>query len=80
MPIFSYMAYPVPGAKQQLLNDLKTMDYCQVIPAENQELVILITDTPDEPQEKALQEKLNKLKSLQSLGMTFGHVDENTGE
>lgn len=80
MPIFSYMAYPVPGAKRQLLNDLKTMDYCQVIPAENQELVILITDTPDEQQEKALQDKLNKLKSLQSLGMTFGHVDENTGE
>lgn len=80
MPIFSYMAYPVPGAKQQLLNDLETMDYCQVIPAENQEILILITDTPDNRQEKALQEKLNRLKSLQSLGMTFGHVDENTGE
>lgn len=76
MPIFSYMAYPVQGAKQQLLNELQALDYCQVIPAENQEILILITDTPDDQEEKTLQENLKNLKSLQSIGMTFGHVDE----
>lgn len=76
MPIFSYMAYPVQGAKQQLLNELQALDYCQVIPAVNQEILILITDTPDDQEEKALQENLKNLKSLQSIGMTFGHVDE----
>jgi nitrate reductase NapAB chaperone NapD len=76
MPIFSYLAYPVKGAKAQLLKDLSALDFCEVTPAENQELLILVTDTPDEETEKKLQEKLKTIKSLESLGMTFGHTDE----
>ena len=75
MPVFSYLAYPKQGAKQDLLNDLSALDCCEVTPADNQNILILITDTPDEESEKALQKKLKQLKSLESLGMTFGHVD-----
>jgi nitrate reductase NapAB chaperone NapD len=75
MPVFSYLAYPVNGAKEALLDELATLDFCEVTPAENKDILILVTDTPDEDQEKALQKKLKSLKSLESLGMTFGHVD-----
>ena len=75
MPVFSYLAYPKPGAKEQLIRDLSALDYCETTPADNAEILILVTDTPDEDQEKALQKKLKQLKSLESLGMTFGHVD-----
>ena len=75
MPVFSYLAYPVPGAKEELLNDLAALDYCQATPADNQDILILVTDTPDESKENELQKKLNNLKSLESLGMTFGHTD-----
>ena len=75
MPIFSYLAHPVQGAKEQLVRDLAAMDFCEVTPAENEAVLILITDTPDEETEKKLQEKLNSLKSLESLSMTFGHTD-----
>ncbi|GMQ79777.1 MAG: hypothetical protein BMS9Abin03_214 [Thermodesulfobacteriota bacterium] len=80
MPVFSYLAYPVRGAKEELLNDLAAIDHCEVMPAENEEVLILVTDTPDEEKEKALHKKLKELKSLQSLGMTFGHTDEKTGD
>ena len=76
MPIFSYLAYPVKGSKAQLLKDLSALDFCEVTPAQNQEVLILVTDTPDEGAEKKLQEKLKTLKSLESLGMTFGHTDD----
>jgi nitrate reductase NapAB chaperone NapD len=76
MPVFSYLAYPVRGEKDKLFNDLAALDHCEVMPADNEEVLILVTDTPDEKQEKALQKKLKELKSLQSLGMTFGHGDE----
>ena len=76
MPVFSYLAYPEQGAKEELLKDLAALDYCEVAPADNKEILILVTDTPDEEKERALQEKIKKLKSLQSLGMTFGHTDE----
>ncbi len=75
MPVFSYLAYPKRGAKEQLLKDFAALEYCEATPADNQELLILVTDTPDEQQEKILQKKLKRLKSLESLGMTFGHVD-----
>ena len=75
MPVFSYLAYPKPGAKERLLDDLAALDHCEVTPAENEEILILLTDTPDEETEKALQKKLKALKSLESLGMTFGHTD-----
>ena len=75
MPVFSYLAYPVPGAKEKLLNDLAALDYCEATPADNQETLILVTDTPDENRENELQKKLKELKSLESLGMTFGHTD-----
>lgn len=76
MPIFSYLAYPKQGAKEQLQRDLTALDFCEVTPAENEELLVLVTDTPDEETEKILQEKLKALKSLESLGMTFGHTDQ----
>lgn len=76
MPVFSYLAYPKLGAKVQLQRDLHALDYCDVTPAENAEVLILVTDTPDEDSEKQLQAKLKKLESLESLGMTFGHRDD----
>jgi nitrate reductase NapAB chaperone NapD len=75
MPVFSYLAYPVKGAKEELLNELAALDHCEVMPAENEEILILVTDAPNEEQEKELQNKIKQLKSLQSLGMTFGHGD-----
>ena len=76
MPIFSYLAYPVQGAEEQLQSDLTALDFCEVTPAENEEVLILVTDTPNEETEKKLQDKLKALKSLESLSMTFGHTDE----
>jgi len=76
MPVFSYLAYPEQGAKEQLLKDLLTLEYCEVTPAKNKELLILLTDTPDADTEKNLQKQLKALISLQSLGMTFGHMDD----
>ena len=78
MPVFSYLAYPVDGEKETLLEDLAALDHCDVMPAENQEILILVTDTPDDAQEQALQERLKTLGSLQSLSMTFGHSDDPT--
>jgi nitrate reductase NapAB chaperone NapD len=75
MPVFSYLAYPKKGAKEQLIKDLAALNYCEATPADNAEVLILVTDTPDEDREKALQKNLKSLNSLESIGMTFGHVD-----
>ncbi len=76
MPILSFLALPHKGAMDQLCTDLSALEHCEVIPAENQEVVVLVTDTPDADAEKELQKTLKHLPSLQSLSMTFGHNAE----
>jgi nitrate reductase NapAB chaperone NapD len=80
MPVFGYLAIPVSGATDTLHHELRSLPYCQVIPADNRELLVLVTDTPDEDTEKELQNTLRGLSSLQSLSMTFGHNDEQQPE
>lgn len=76
MPVLSYLALPRTGQKQQLYNDLAAMEYCQPIPADNQDVVLLVTDTPDQKTEKRVRQQLKKVDSLQSLSMVFGHTAE----
>jgi nitrate reductase NapAB chaperone NapD len=75
MPIFSYLAIPKNGAKETLCAELTALSHCEVIPADNQDVVVLVTDTPDETTEEALQKTLKRLQSLQSLSLTFGYDD-----
>lgn len=77
MPVFSYLAIPTEGEKETLCAALEATDYCEVIPAENQDVIVLITDTPDKETDIRLQAQLKQLSCLQSLSMTYGHADEN---
>lgn len=76
MPIFSYLAIPRNGAKETLCAELSALPYCHVLPATDQDVVVLVTDTPDEPGEESLQGKLKELQSLQSLNLTFGYDEK----
>ena len=76
MPILSYLALPQVGEMEQMCTDLSVLQYCEIIPSDNQEVVVLVTDTPDENAEKKLQKMLKGLQTLQSLSMTFGHNNE----
>ena len=73
MPIFSYLAIPKDGARDDLCAELAKIEHCQIIPAANREVVVLVTDTPDESAEKALQKKLKGLDCLHSLCLSFGY-------
>ena len=78
MPIMSYLAYPVTGARETLATELAAFPECEVVPAQNQEVMILLTDTCDQENEKALQSKLEKVKSLQCLAMVSGFHGEHS--
>lgn len=76
MPILGYIAIPRPGTKEDLLLTLNNLPHCEAIPADNADVLVLVTDTPDKKTEKQLQKQLQKLESLESLSMTFGYNDE----
>ena len=72
MPIKSYLAHPHMGKKMELMQTLTSLNYCEVIPAENKELLILITDTESNDQEEVLQEQLHTIKSIKLLALVSG--------
>ncbi|MDG2281458.1 MAG: hypothetical protein P8L42_12595 [Flavicella sp.] len=78
MPIKSYLAHPHQGKKTELMQTLASLDHCEVIPAENKELLILITDTESNLQEDNLQEQLNTISSIKLLALVSGfNVSKN---
>jgi len=76
MPVLAYIASPRSGGKNTLLKELNAMQHCEAFSADNAEILILVTDTPDKEAEEKLQIQLNKIESLESLSMTFGYNDE----
>ena len=80
MPVLSYIAIPASGAKNDLLQSLNAIQFCEAFPADNQDILILVTDTPNDKTEKELQAQFKDMENLQSLSMTFGYNDEKPME
>jgi len=57
MPIKSYLAHPQDGQKKTLIDALSALDNCEVITAENKDLLIVFTDTATKIEEDNLKEK-----------------------
>ncbi|WP_066224168.1 hypothetical protein [Formosa haliotis] len=72
MPIKSYLALPLSGQKEELLHALLGLEQCEVVPAENQELLALVTETPNEQEEEILKEKIESIPSLKLLSLVSG--------
>lgn len=76
MPIKSYIAYPLPNQKQTLSTALNSISSCEVTESENEDLIILVTDTANNTEEEELEQKLSELPSLLSLAMVSGVSDD----
>ena len=75
MPIMSYLAYPVEGRKAALEQALAALEGCDVTPAENGDVLVLVTDTPDKQTHEALEERLRQVPSLQCLALVAAYAD-----
>ncbi len=72
MPIKSYLVYPHEGRKSELIRALSQIIECDVMPAQNEELLILVTETDNKDEEELLKEKLEAIESLKLLSMVSG--------
>jgi hypothetical protein len=78
MPIKSYLAYPVRGRRDEVADAVRALPGCQVIPAVNRDLLVLVTDTPDETSEEALQQALARVEFLEGFALVAGLSLEDT--
>ena len=75
MPIKSYLAYPAKDRRDELAEVIRALPGCHVIPAVNRDLLVVVTDTPDEAADQVLQDALSRVESLQGLALVAGVGD-----
>jgi hypothetical protein len=78
VPIKSYLAYPMRGRRDELVDALRALGGCQVIPAINRDLVVVVTDTPDQAADDVLRDTLGRLEILEGLALVAGLGDPDT--
>jgi nitrate reductase NapAB chaperone NapD len=72
MPIKSYLAHPQSGKKEALIQELSKFENCEIVPAENEDLLVVVTDTSDEIADKKLTEQIEAIDSLKLLALVSG--------
>ncbi len=75
MPIKSYIVFPAKGKKDLLRRQLASMAGCEVIPALNKDVLILVTETFGKQEEDTLMASLEKIKEIEHLSLVSGYSD-----
>jgi hypothetical protein len=76
MPISSYIAYPQVGKRSALIDDLANRPEVSIIPSDNRDILVLVTETRDSDHEDELRAFLQGLDSLMMLAMASGFADD----
>ena len=72
MPIKSYILHCEATKKDLLLHNLKNTPNCEVIPAKNHELIVLVTDAATEELDKELHNQLQEMEGLKHMSLVSG--------
>ena len=75
MPIKSYLAYPVEGKKDILINELSLLKGLEILPSDNKDLLILVSDTDSIDEDIKLEKKLAQIDSLKFISLVYGHTE-----
>jgi len=78
MPIRSYVVLPAVGARDAVAKRLQSIPACDVLPAQNRDLLLLVTDTASREDDEALSDTVRGVRGVRSLVLTFGEVDPTT--
>ena len=55
-----------------MLNELQKLPNCEVIPAQNHEVIVIVTDTDSEETDTELYNQLLEIKGLKHLSLVSG--------
>ena len=80
MPIKSYLAVPVTGKRNELISELKKINEVELEASSNKDVIVVLTDTATNMEDKQLVAQLNELESLQliTLVSAFSTEDNET--
>jgi nitrate reductase NapAB chaperone NapD len=80
MPVCGYVVVPRPSAKGATAAELASMEGCDVYPAEQGDLLLLVTSTGSLQEEDRLRRRVEDTEGVQALLLAFGEIDPDTAE
>ena len=75
MTIQSYLVYPEPGRTAALAAALAQIPGCEVIPSVNRDVLVLVTESPDDTAQRSLETRLEDLDGAACLAMVGGWTE-----
>lgn len=75
MPICSYLVIPEAGASERVQARLARIPECEVVAAQNRDLLILVTETEGLEEEDDLRGTVESMDGIEALLLTFGEID-----
>jgi nitrate reductase NapAB chaperone NapD len=72
MPIKSYLAHPHEGKKNALIQAISKLSQCEVVPAQNKDILVVVTETESKEEEEILKQQIEAIDSLKLLAMVSG--------
>lgn len=77
MPIKSYLAIAKDGSKRDLQQVISKLPGCEVTPAENKNVLVIITETRSAAEDEQLLKKLKSLDQLQMLTLVSAFSNQS---
>ena len=72
MPIKSYLVYPHEDQWTNLQKALNEIDQCDIAPAKNEQVLVLVTETHSKEEENQLIKTIESIPSLKAMSMVSG--------
>ena len=72
MPIKSYLVHPMDGKKEQLIEILSQIPFCELNPSTNKDVIVLVTDTSSVDEEKKLAQKFEAILEIKNMALVSG--------
>jgi nitrate reductase NapAB chaperone NapD len=72
MPIKSYLIFPKDGHAVGVIKKLTQFTHCEVMPADNQEVIVLVTDCDSEKEDEQFLETLKGDSTIQHISLISG--------
>ena len=72
MPVKSYLVHAMDGKKEQLVTALNRLPQCQVNPSTNEDVLVLVTDTPTVAAEKKLEQIFESIPEIKNMALVSG--------
>jgi nitrate reductase NapAB chaperone NapD len=72
MPVKSYLVFPKEGESVNVIEKLSRLKHCEVLPADNREVIVLVTDSDSEKEDERFLETLKSDATIEHVNLIAG--------